>query len=140
MRGHHCLRTWSVTQKCVTLSSAEAELVALVKAASEAIGLTQLAADWALSFSASVLVDSSAALAVVARKGNGKLRHVRVGHLWVQQLADSEVIQFAKVRGEENPADLMTKYLPCGRVSQLLSALAQHYSAGHAKCRLELKG
>ena len=48
-------------------------------------------------------VDSSAALAVVARKGTGKLRHVRVGQLWVQELAENDEVKFKKVKGEENP-------------------------------------
>ena len=71
MVGSHCLRTYSVTQKFVTLSSGEAELMALVKATSEAIGLAQLGAGWGMSLTAAVFVDSSAALAVTARRGNG---------------------------------------------------------------------
>ena len=46
-----------------------------------------------------VFVDSSAALAFVNRKGCGKLRHVRVGQLWVQQLAEDEEVKFRKVMG-----------------------------------------
>ena len=140
LRGSHCLRTWCTTQKCVTLSSGEAELMALVKATSEALGLAQLADSWGLPLQINVLVDSSAALAVTARKGNGKLRHVRIGYLWVQELADTEVVQFVKVRGEANPADLMTKHLTCARAGPLIEALAQRYVAGHAKCRIALYG
>ena len=114
--------------------------MALVKATSEAIGMQQLAASWDLKLDIGVHVDSSAALAVTARKGNGKLRHVRIGHLWVQQLQDSEEVAFRKVAGTCNPADLMTKYLPAGKGIPLLTALAQHYRAGHAECRLALKG
>lgn len=138
MRGTHCLRTWSVTQKFVTLSSGEAELMALVKAASEAIGMAQLAMGWGLHLEISVHVDSTAALAVAARKGNGKLRHVRIGHLWVQELAEAEAVAFRKVRGTENPADLMTKYLPVGKASPLATALAQFAREGHAATRLGL--
>ena len=43
MRGKHHLKSWSVTQKRVTLSSADAELVALVKASTETIGVLQMA-------------------------------------------------------------------------------------------------
>ena len=46
-------------------------------------------------------MDSSAALAVVARKGCRKLRHVRVGQLWVQEVAETEEMKFKKVYGEE---------------------------------------
>ena len=112
MCGSHCLRTFSVTQKFVTLSSGEAELMALVKATSEAIGLAQLGAGWGMSLAATVFVNSSAALAVTARRGNGKLRHVRIGHLWAQELAASEEVWFRKIPGEQNPADLLTKHLP----------------------------
>ena len=56
-----------------------------------------------------IMVDSNAALGVVHRKGAGKLRHVRVGMLWVQGLEDEGGAKFKKVGGESNPADLMTK-------------------------------
>ena len=65
-----------------------------------------------MSLTATVFVDSSAALAVTARRGNGKLRHVRLGHLWVQELAASEEVWYRKIPGEQNPADLLTKHLP----------------------------
>ena len=138
VRGKHCLRTYSVTQKFVTLSSGEAELMALVKATTEAIGLTQLAEGWGLSLRARVLVDSSAALAVTNRKGNGKLRHVRIGHLWVQELAEREEVDFVKVRGTHNPADLLTKHLVGGRIEEMSILLGQFACSGQADCKLAL--
>ena len=120
MLGMHCLRGYSVTQKFVTLSSGEAELMALVKATTEAIGLTQLAQSWGIRLDASISVDSSAALAVTNRRGCGKLRHVRIGHLWIQELAADETVHFAKVAGEANPADLATKHLAPSKREQLL--------------------
>ena len=92
MRGTHHLKSWSVTQKRVTLSSAEAELGALVKAAAEAIGITHMAAGMGRTVTSEVYVDSSAALAVVSRKGCGKLRHVRVGQLWAHQVVEEEEV------------------------------------------------
>ena len=111
MRGAHCLRTYSVTQKNITLSSAEAELIALVRCTSEAIGISQLAQGWGISLEAHIFVDSSAALSIATRRGVGKLRHVRIGHLWVQERAAEGEVHFRKVPGEENPADLCTKFL-----------------------------
>ena len=46
IKGTHLLKSWSSTQKNITLSSAEAELVAAVKMCTEIIGIVQLAADW----------------------------------------------------------------------------------------------
>ena len=68
------MKTWSSTQKSITLSSAEADLVAAVKASTELIGIIQMELAWGYIMTGEVYVDSSAALAVVARKGNGKLR------------------------------------------------------------------
>ena len=46
MWGSHQLKSWSTTQKSITLSSAEAELVAAVKMSSELVGISQMAFDW----------------------------------------------------------------------------------------------
>ena len=62
MRGLHLIKSWSATQKSVTLSSAEAELVAAVKMTTEAIGVAQLAKDWGNSNDVRIYVDSSAAI------------------------------------------------------------------------------
>ena len=69
MIGDHYIRSWSATQKSVTLSSGEAELVALVKLSTEVLGLMQMAKDWGLELSGDIYVDSAAAIGVVKRKG-----------------------------------------------------------------------
>ena len=43
--GSHWIRSWSKTQPSITLSSAEAELVAMSKAAAELLGIANLARD-----------------------------------------------------------------------------------------------
>ena len=138
MRGRHCLRTYSVTQKFVTLSSGEAELMAVVRASSEAIGMAQLAQGWGMSLDAEIFVDSSAALAVTARRGNGKLRHVKVGHLWIQELAAREEVAYRKVAGETNPADLCTKHLPAPARERLLPMLGVRPASGRASAGISL--
>ena len=137
--GRHCLRTYSVTQKFVTLSSAEAELMALVKAATEAIGLSQLSFSWGVPLEATLYVDSSAALAVTQRRGVGRLRHVRIGHFWVQEAQASGELKFKKVLGSCNPADLMTKYLSAPKAGPLCDRLAQFRHDGNAEARLQLR-
>ena len=81
-----------------------------------------------------VYVDSSAALAVVNRKGCGKLRHVRVGQLWVQQLAEEEEeeVRFQKILGEENPADLCTQHLARVRIDKLIRLMILTPEEGNA--------
>ena len=56
-------------------------------------------------------VDSSAAIGMAHRRGNGKLRHVTVGSLWIQELAEEEEILMCKVPGAGNIADILTKHV-----------------------------
>ena len=59
LRGAHLLKHWSTTQKTITLSSGEAELCGLVKAASEGLGLQSLSQDLCLDSPLELYVDSS---------------------------------------------------------------------------------
>ena len=87
-----------------------------------------------------IYVDSSAAIGVANRKGNGKLRHVKVGMLWVQgKVADNEV-SISTVAGEDNPADLMTKHLNQKKREQFVQMCGQRYREGKAEKSLELGG
>ena len=132
-RGRHSLKSWSTTQKSVTLSSGEAELVAAVKMSTELIGICQLSHDWGLEEGARLLVDSSAAIGVINRKGNGRLRHVKVGMMWIQEKVEEGEIRIEKVLGTENPADLMTKYLPAAKIQQYMEKLGQESREGRAE-------
>ena len=49
MMGRHLVKSWSRTQDSVTLSSAEAELVALSKVAMEMLGVRSMTAEWKLT-------------------------------------------------------------------------------------------
>jgi len=69
--GTHVVKHWSVTQKCVTLSSGEAELGGVVKGAAEGLGVQALAADLGLILALSVHADSSAAIGICRRSGIG---------------------------------------------------------------------
>ena len=82
--------------------------MAAVKMSTELIGMCQLAEDWGRSMDAKLMLDSAAAIGTISRKGNGKMRHVRVGNLWIQQQVEDGEISIDKVKGEQNPADLMT--------------------------------
>ena len=139
MWGGHCLKSWSSTQKNITLSSGEAELVAAVKMSAELIGMTQLAHDWGMDVEGRLYVDSEAAIGVVSRRGNGRLRHVRVGMLWIQELVEEGGIQVSKVLGTENPADAMTKYLPASKMEGYMTQMSQAYRGGRAEAGLKLE-
>ena len=86
-----------------------------------------------------MFVDSSAAFVVVARKGFGKLRHIRVGHLWVQQMAEDEVLAYRKIHGPKNPADMGTKGLSRDAIDQHVATLGFADASGRAAAAPEMK-
>ena len=111
MIGRHLVKSYSKQQRTIALSSAEAELHAMVAASSEAIGLIGLCRDMGLAVEGEVFCDSSAALGVAQRLGMGKLRHVRIQALWVQEVRCTKRLKYKKVLGSKNPADALTKHL-----------------------------
>ena len=62
MRGAHALRHWSATQATVALSSAGAELIGIVKGASEAIGARSPLEDFGVLCTIDVCTDASTAV------------------------------------------------------------------------------
>ena len=64
------MRTWSKTQNTIAQSSAESELLAIVRAATEALGMISLAADLGIDLTARIHVDASAALGILERRGS----------------------------------------------------------------------
>ena len=98
----------------MALSSAEAEFYAMVEGGLRLKGLDTLARELGFQMSSRILrmaTDSSAAKSFVARRGLGKMRHLEVKDLWLQQEVLEGKISVKKVWGTENMADLMTKYL-----------------------------
>ena len=87
-----------------------------------------------------VYADSSAALAVAKRKGAGKLRHINISCLWIQEIQGTKQLELRKVLGTENPADMMTKHLPRASLDKCMAQLNQHRVCGRAKTSLNIQG
>ena len=84
MVGMHTIKTWSTTQAVVAMSSGEAELYSLTKGAAQCLGAISLGRDLGVHFNGLVHTDANAALGIIQREGLGKLRHIRVQYLWIQ--------------------------------------------------------
>ena len=85
-----------------------------------------------------IYVDSSAAIGVAKRRGNGKLRHVRVGLLWIQERIEDGDLAIEKVLGTNNPADLMTKKLTRSKIDQYMEICGQEFRDGRADKSLKV--
>ena len=110
LHGHHLLLHWARTQSVVALSSCEAELNAALKAASELIGMRTLMEELGRPLNLMLRGDSSACKGVLLREGLGKLKHLHVKQLWLQQEVGEGKIEFDKIPRERNAADTLTKH------------------------------
>ena len=134
MLGSHVLKTWSSTQSSISLSSGEAEFYGVVRASGVALGQRSLMQDLGHELPVRVWTDSSAAMGVSNRQGLGKLRHIETQSLWVQQKVRHGDVELRKIRGDANPADLFTKYLPSkDKLDSLVALFGCEYRGGRAE-------
>ena len=116
----------------MTLSSAEAELYGLVKGTTEALGIQSWGLDLGLTMQVRIHADSAAAIGICRRSGIGRVRHLAVGQLWVQEGLRRGDFTLFKVQGDRNPADIVTKCIPREVLDRHLSKLNVHRVDGRA--------
>ena len=130
LNGSHYVKSWSKTQSLVALSSAESELYALVKASAEALGIKTTLKDMNKEIGILVYSDASAALGIIQRQGLGRVRHIDCSFLFVQDLNARKTIQYGKVAGSENPADIGTKGLAFDAISRHVAFVEAEFRGG----------
>ena len=62
-----------------------------------------------MNWTLDIFSDATAAIGIARRRGMGRIRHLDVTDLWIQEQFNNEKAQLHKVLGAENPADLLTK-------------------------------
>ena len=102
-----------MTQAIQALSSGEAEYYALLRGAVEALGLAAATEELGFAFRWAPRLgsDSNAARGVASRHGLGRLKHMELKYLWLQQVLRQGRLALARQPGEENFADLLTRNL-----------------------------
>ena len=130
--GEHCIKMWSSTQKSIALSSGEAEYYALVKGGSIGIGICSMLSDFGITVDSRLFLstDSSVAEGVCSRRGLGKVRHIDVHMLWLQDRVQKGHIVIKKVSGESNISDALTKYLDVAKMNAHLASIGQFITSG----------
>ena len=119
-------------QKTVALSSAEAELHAMVAASAEALGIVSLMKDMGVDAVGEVYADSSAAFGIAQRQGMGKVRHIQTQVLWVQEVRATGRLSYRKVLGSRNPSDSLTKHVASTLLDQHLLTVGAEFRGGRA--------
>ena len=132
MRGQHPIKHWSLTQTTIALSSGEAELSGICRGASIALGLQSIAKDLGIILDVEILTDATAAIGICRRRGLGKIRHLHVSDLWVQDRLRRGDFELTKVAGSDNPADILTKHVPRDIMSKHMKFMGLHAESSRA--------
>ena len=111
--GGSLLQWVSKTQHSVTLSSTEAEYVALAACAQEIrfqqMLLTELVAKQQ-TLPSVIYEDNTGAIFLVKNKQvGGRTKHIDTRHHFIRELVEKKVIQVTFIRSEKNYADVLTK-------------------------------
>ena len=130
MHGCHGIKTWSATQQVIALSSGEAEYNGMVKGAGNALGLSGMFRDMGIEYKTTLYTDSSVAKGISGRRGLGKVRHVELNELWLQDQVARGRITVRKIRGEDNFSDSLTKHSCTERIRQTMQGTLQKIAPG----------
>ena len=93
----------------LSLSTAEAELIACEKGSTELMGMSSTEEDFGAKEEMSLKVDATACHAIVSRTGVGRVRHLDVRRLWIQEKAQKGIIRYMRVSRIGHVVDSFTK-------------------------------
>ena len=99
MLGNHFIAAWSRVQPRIALSSGEAELYAVFGESLKLLGFVHMMREFHTPDWGRIIhrVDASACGAIMLRRGCGRLKHIAVKSLWVQEAVRDYSITIEKV-------------------------------------------
>ena len=77
-------------------------------------------------------------MGIAKRRGSGKIRHVKIGTLWIQEKKETREPQYTEVQGYSNPANLMTKNVNRRTLDKMAAPLQHHFKEGRAENSIHL--
>ena len=87
-----------------------------------------------------VFVDSSAAKGFASKRGVGKISHMEVKRLWLQEEVRRGRVKVAKVLGTQNPPDLLTKFIRRVEIEDRLGRMNWGVEWAEEKKKKEVSG
>ena len=101
MLGHHMIKSWSTTQTVIALSLGEAEYYSMVKGGSVGLGVQAMLTEIGVPLNLVLKCDASAAVGIVMRRGLGRVRHIDLSQLWLQEKVAQGGLKVHKVKTGE---------------------------------------
>jgi transposase InsO family protein len=101
-------------QKCVALSTTEAEYIAITEAAKELLWMKKFLQELGLQQERYVLYcDSQSAIHLSKNSTfHSRSKHIDVRYHWIRDALDEKLIHIEKIHTDDNGSDMMTKSLP----------------------------
>ena len=118
------LAWWSLTQPVIAQSTCEAELIALNVGGCEARYAQEILKELGMDIQITLFSDSMSACKLTAKRGPGRMRHMDIKRLWLQEEVRAGRIVIDRIATNVNIADLMTKYIDKNRLETLLDLIA----------------
>ena len=134
------LKWWSKTQPTLALSSVEAELAAIVRATAEGLGIQAMMEELSIPVSLVIKSDAVAAIGIVKRQGLGRVRHLAVADLWVQQRSKKGEVAYSKLDGKRNTSDMLTKPVERETLVRHMQALHMDFRGGRHEITPDYNG
>jgi hypothetical protein len=114
------LLSWARTQASIALSSAEAELYGIGTGCVEGLGLKQIITEMSGRTPTLIIeTDSKSAKAGCARRGPGRMTHIELRMLAVQDWVAAKLLSIRKVCALDNSSDILTKAMTKAKLVKL---------------------
>ena len=68
-----------------------------------------------------MLSDAAAAIGIARRRGLGRIRHLDVEDLWVQDCLRQGLVELVRIAGAENPADALANHVDRAVLEHMMS-------------------
>ena len=72
------------------------------------------------------------------RRGLGKVRHIAVNELWLQEQVQKQAVTVLKIKNKFNLADLLTKYLSKDEIEHIVDYMQHGFLDGRSEVAPEL--
>ena len=108
------------------------------KCGASTLGLQSLLQGLGISLDVRLHTDATTGKAIATRRGLGKVRHIAVNELWLQEQVATKRVWINKLKNKFNVADLLTKHLSKYEVDQIIDFLQHEFAEGRNSSAPEL--
>ena len=101
-----------------------------MKSTSEGLGVIAAMEEWGIEADLVIKSDAVAAIGMVKRQGLGRIRHLAVADLWIQQKSKEGAVHYMKLDGSKNTSDILTKPVEAEILERHMRSLGFEFRGG----------